>query len=322
MRAIVATIIFPAIRDRDEIIIRKPHELRVQSSFRTLTDTATITLARNVKYFNKNKVREVFRAGDPVQIYMGYVRDYISEFEGYVSTVGDDIPVTIQLQDEMWKLKQMPVHISLPNVKLNEFIELICPGYEVEADTFSIGSVRFVHSTVSQVLEQLQQQYGLYSYMQGKKLVVGKYYAANSDLPPVPIHLEDDVATNNLVFRHAEDLRIEIRAVSTLSNGEKIEVTVGDAGGEVRQLTYYNITDRSSLEKLAEADYEKYKVDHFSGSISIYGRPVLRHGMKVDLISRLYPERNGIYYVDATDAGIYSNAQYRRTLTLGDKVTA
>ncbi|PKP26197.1 MAG: hypothetical protein CVU03_05020 [Bacteroidetes bacterium HGW-Bacteroidetes-2] len=321
VKVIVAKITFPAVRDREEIILRKPSEVRIRSSFKYLTDTATITMARRVKLFDKQRVREVFRAGDPVKIELGYNYDYITEFEGYIARVSDHIPIIIECEDEMWKLKQLPVHISKETVMLDSFLKEIAPGYEVDADTIAIGSVRFVNSTVAQVLDEIKSKFGLYSYMKGKMLVTGKYYADDTDEPYVPVHLERDVATNNLSFRHANDLRVQIKAISTLSSGQKLDVTVGDEGGEVRQLTYFNIGDTATLKRLAEEDLQKYRVDRFDGSIAMFGRPYVRHGLKVALESGIYPERNGRYYVEATDVGVFANAQYRRIVTLGDVVS-
>ncbi len=322
VKVIVAKITFPAVRDREEIILRKPSEVRIRSSFKYLTDTATITMARGVKLFDKQRVREVFRAGDPVKIELGYNYDYITEFEGYIARVSDNIPIVIECEDEMWKLKQMPVNISLERVNLDSFLKQIAPGYEVVADAIDLGSVRFSNYTVARVLEKLSQSpYGLLSYFQDGKLICGQYYADDTDAPDVPVHLERDVATNNLSFRHANDIRIKVIAVGTLRNGSKIDVTVGDEDGEIRQLTYYPVDQSTTLKQFAEESYKKYKTDRFEGSLALFGTPYIRHGMKVDLTSQMYPERNGRYYVEATETGVFANANYRRVLTLGHKVT-
>lgn len=320
MTPIVCKITFHESRGRKEFVLQQPSEVRVVSNFRQLTDTAEIVLPRRLFEVDTTRVRSIFKAGDPVTIEMGYIREYVVEFEGYITQVSDDIPIRLRLQDEMWKLKQIPVNISLQNARMRSFLKKILPDYEIIADDFEIGPVRFANYTAAKVLEDIQTHYGMFSYFKGKALVVGQYYADDTEAPVIPIHMEEDVVNNNTDFKHADDIRIEIKAVSTLNTGDKIEVTVGDPGGEPRQLTYYNIKDKESLQKLADADYKRYKRDHFSGDITCFGFPVVRHGNKVELVSRLYPERNGVYYVDATDVAIFQNAQFRRTLILGNKV--
>ena len=73
--------------------------------------------------------------------------------------------------------------------------------------------------------------------MDGKKLVCGKIYEDNFNDKTVKLHLEKNVVNNDLNFKKKEDVSIRINAISTLSNGDKIEVFVGDKTGEEKQLT-------------------------------------------------------------------------------------
>jgi extradiol dioxygenase family protein len=157
--------------------------------------------------------------------------------------------------------------------------------------------------------------------MDGKKLVCGKIYADDSDSETVELHLEKNVVNNDLNYKDKEDVLIRINAVSTLKNGDKIEVTVGDETGEERQLSYYGIEIEAELTKLANEDLKKYKVDGFTGSVKAFGIPFFKHGMKVNLESDLYPDRNGLYYVEETIVDFNDTPNYRRKGQLGDKVT-
>jgi hypothetical protein len=157
--------------------------------------------------------------------------------------------------------------------------------------------------------------------MKGKQLVCGKIFADDTDLVPVKLHLEKNVVNNDLNYKNKEDVLIRINAVSTLKNGDKIEVKVGDESGEERQLTYYGIEVKAELTKLANEDLKKYKVDGFTGSVTCYGIPHINHGNKVELKSDLYPDRDGTYYVEETIIDFTDNAEYRRKVQLGDKVT-
>jgi len=150
----------------------------------------------------------------------------------------------------MWKLKQLPVNFSSPNISLKDLLTQILPGYEIEAlQGVALGGVRFSKTTVSQVLEKLQSDWGLYSYMKGKKLMVGIYYA--DDLQHIKFHLERNSVSNSLNYKRKEDVSIRIKAISTLPNGVKLEVeNIGDKDGEDRQLSFYNITVLAELERL------------------------------------------------------------------------
>lgn len=313
-----AHIEFPATANRPNAYsIRKPNSVQIESGWKFLTDKAHIVLPRKVKDFDRQKVRELFRKGDPVIISLGYDQKLRTEFKGYITHVAADIPITIKCEDEMWKLKQQPVNISLKSTTLKGFLKQIVSGYAVDAMDIDLGPVRYAKSTVAQVLEQLKEKYSLYSYMDGTTLKVGKVYADNTGAA-IPLHLERDVVNQSLNYKHKEDVRIRIEAVSTLSGGKKLKVTVGDDDGEQRQLSYYGIEVEAELVKLAQLDLKKYKVDGFDGSVTTFGIPVVQHGDKVALTSELYPDRNGTYYVEEVRVAFGENG-YRRQLKLGEK---
>lgn len=319
MYALCANIEFGASRNREAITLRKPSTVTGEKSWKLLTDTAIITIPRNVRDFDKQKVKDVFRPGDPVVINLGYDGTYYKEFSGFVSRVSADIPIRIYCEDLMWKLKQIPVHISKPSATLQELLFEIVPDYEVDALEVELGTVRYANTTVAKVLEDLKSKYGLYSYMRGETLVCGKIYADDTAVEPVNLHLEKNVYSNNLEYRNADDLMIKIKAVSTLPNGKKLSVEFGDESGEIRQLSYYNITSESELKKLAEADYKKYKVDGYRGNCTTFGIPAVEHGYKVNLSSDIYGERAGLYYVESVKFSFGAGYKYARTLTLGDR---
>lgn len=321
MLALCAHIVFEASRGREAIELRKPTSVSVEKSWKLLTDTALITIARNVRDFDKQKVRDVFRPGDPVTISLGYNGEYYQEFVGFIARVSADIPIKIWCEDAMWKLKQQPVNISKASTTLKALMDEIVTDYSVDAAEYEIGPVRYPNFTVATVLDDLKSRFGFYSYMKGETLVVGKIYADDTQTDPVNLHLEKNVYRNNLEYRNAEDVKIKIRAVSTLNDGKKLSVEVGDDGGENRQLTYFGINDEAALKKLAEADYDKYKVDRYSGSLTTFGIPAIEHGWKVDLSSDLYPERAGLYYVDTIRVNFGDGFRYARTATLGDKAS-
>jgi hypothetical protein len=319
MKVMTAHIIFEAFKGLPEVSLRRPSGVQVESSWQRLTDTAVIVLPRNVKDFDKQKVKEVFKTGRPVTIKLGYNGENETEFTGYITKVSADIPIKIQCEDEMYQLKKIPVHLSTKAINLQDLIKKIVPGYDTDVERWDMPPQRYVHTTAAKVLEFLKKEYKLYSYFVGKKLVVGKIYSDDTSTEPVKLNLEANVRSNNLKYRHKDDIEIKIRAISTLRNGSKLEAVVGDTGGTEKQLAYYGITVKAELEKQAKRAYDLYKVDGFDGSLSTFGQPVIRHGMKVDLSSHIYPDRNGRYYVDSVRVS-FDNNGYARELKLGQKL--
>lgn len=296
-------IVFAKNDRRPEIVLTQVTEIIVESSWTLLTSTAEIVIPRKVKFFDKNSVRDTFRRGDYVTIAFGYNGKNNLEFKGYITEVSADIPISIKLQDEMWKLKQIPVNFSSPNISLKELLTQIAPGYKIDAlEGVQIGSVRFPKTTVAAVLEKLQQDpWKLNTYFKTVNdtlvLVCGKYYADDSSEPKVNFHLERNCVSSSLNYVRKDDVLILIKGVSTLTNGTKIEVEFGDKDGQTRQLTHYNKT-KKELEVLVKLDYEKSKQDRFDGSFTAFGIPSVKHGQKASLTSSLYKDRNGTYFIE------------------------
>lgn len=316
-------IVFAKNERRDEIVCTQINSGSIETSWKLLTDTCEIILPRKVRFFDQNKVRDVFRRGDFVTVSWGYNGENKEEFRGYITEVAADIPIRIKLEDEMWKLKQMPVNFSHPNIGLTDLLKALLPGYKIDAlEGVTIGSVRFPQTTVSEVLDKLKQDpWNLNSYIKtvyGESvLVCGKYYSDDSDVEKVKFHLERNCVSSSLNYIRKDDIQILIKGVSTQTNGSKIEVEFGDKNGQQRQLTHYNKT-KQELEILVKLDYEKYKIDAFDGSFTAFGTPSVKHGQKVELESTLYEDRNGVYYIEGVSK-TFGRDGIRQEIKLGEK---
>lgn len=325
--AMATKITFPAFNGRRELVIRKVSEVHTSTTYKQLVQTGEIVLPRNIKFFdndtqlNKSDIRKIFRAGDPVIIEMGYGTDenLVKEFEGYVGYISADVPIKIKLEDEMWNLKKIKVNYSSANVTLSKLLADICPNYKIDAlEGVSLGAVRFANTTVHKVLEKLTQDpWHLYSYFDGKTLVSGKYYSDDTSLQPASFVLEK-MPENNLVYK-SNEVPLKITGKSILPDGKKLEASVGEDGGDIMTLSYYNIPTVKELETKIQIDYDRRKAGGYSGSFSSYGRPSVKPGMKADITSNRYPDRSGLFYIEAVNKDFVA-PKYRQVIKLGGKV--
>ena len=81
------------------------NEVVIEKSRRTLTNTATITIARRLKILNGD-INQIIQRGAAVEMQLGYDGNLVSRFNGFVSNVGAKTPVVIKCEDAMWTLKQ------------------------------------------------------------------------------------------------------------------------------------------------------------------------------------------------------------------------
>jgi hypothetical protein len=313
--AVYGEIVFPANNGRQGFKIRRFSEVKTESSWQSLTDTADIVIPRKARDFDSLNITEWFREGDPVEIWFGYDGNVELEFEGYISSVPIGIPLVIKCEDEMYKLKRTNVSVSMANCNLKELLQAIAPGYNIVCDeTHLLGSVRFSNMSASQILEELDKS-GIKSWFEGKTLHA--FGASKSDKPPVKVLLEK-TAGESLKQKAIEDTLVTISLLRKI--GKKLVVKYGEEGAGRRinrQLSGITMSENEMLNE-AKKIYNAVKVPGLDGDVTLFGVPRVQHGMRIDLSSVLYPEKTGVYYIDAVTKTLSENG-IRQTCKLGDK---
>lgn len=311
---ITSLIVFPANERRDEIMINKVHSLEINKSWKALTDTATVVLPRNTVEFQKGILNDLIKRGDKIEIHVGYDSP-VKEFEGYVTSVGTDIPLELKCEDEMWKLKQKAFRYSRSNITLKELLEEIS-GIPVDCVDVTFPKILVKKKqTVAQFLQHLKDKYSLYSYIKDGTLVCGKIYSDDVSVAPVVFDLQRNVASNDLKYRDPGTLSVMVRVESLQKNGTKLTVEVGDPEGDVYEDTIPYLTIEAATE-YAERRLELIQRGGFDGSYKAFGLPRVNHGERVDL--RWY-ERDifGIYFVDSLDINMDDTPELRQKITVG-----
>lgn len=312
-------ITFPAIRDRQTYVCRRVISLEVESSYETLTDKATFRLGRAIKGMNLEQVRDTFRRGDKVLIKAGYNGVLETEFTGYIVNVMDEKHLEFECQDEMFKLKTVEVNFNRRSCALKDLLKVVAPGYDVDAPEADLGHVRFTRKMASEVLQEVKDKYGIYSYFRDGVLVCGKINQGSSVRYQLNYDVDRNIKSHDLTYRRAEDIRARVRCSSILDNGTKIEVTVGDPDGEINNIELFGITSKADLKVKAEAKLALMKVDGLEGTVSLFGVPRVRFGDEVLLNSTLHPERSGAYYIKSTIYNYVTGQGITRKVDIGGK---
>jgi len=312
------SVLFPAFAGRSEFSINQVEKIETQSSWKTLTDTAVVKIPARWTYQEKDvAIRDLIRAGDPVKISLGYDGDLKQVFSGYVRSLSPGAPIMIECEDEMYTLKKTPVNVSYEQVSLPTLLsDLIPDKITVDSDNVDLGAIRASNTTLAKLLDKIKDQYGFVSYFRNGVLRVGKVYIDSQD-QGASFFLEKNILSDQLQYED-ESRPLRVKAISNQKDGSKIEVEIGDPGGEIRTLNYFNLSSESELKRLAEADMAKLKVSGYQGSFTAYGIPVVSHGEIVSLSSTEYPERDGKYYAESVDVS-FSASGYRQKIKLGTR---
>ncbi|MBL8002397.1 MAG: hypothetical protein JNL05_10585 [Flavobacteriales bacterium] len=315
-----ARIVFPARDGRGQVELRKVSAVEVKTSVHDVCQRATVTLPRNVSALQQDQLKSFIKRGDRVQVYLGYDGDLQLEFDGYVERVAQDVPVVLELRDRLWKLLQQPCNKAYRDAYLPTLVsDLVGDAFTVDAMEANIGPVRFEQATKAQAFKALKDEFGLVTYLRAGTVYCGKLFAA--DAPEVAYDVERNVVSTDLSYKVADDVKVKVTAKSIQRNGgEPITVEVGDPEGEARTQTYYGITSKAELKKLAEADLEKYRYDGYEGGFKAFGVPVCHFGYKVALSSTLYPERDGHYLAEGVEVS-FGTGGFRRNIKLAQAWT-
>lgn len=277
------------------------NKIEVKSSFDTYTDTAKVVLPRKLSFKGKNLFTgssAIFKRGDQINIQAGYFPDLKTIFDGFISYVGGSLPVELECEDAMFILKKTPIETYVKKqVSLKQLLTDILPSsIEFKALDVELGSFRFSHVTVTQILNKLKEEYGFYSYFVNGILNVG-FPSDASDTNTEEFEFERTIINDSsLKYQTKEELFIKVVAISMQSDNSKKKVTVGDADGSIRTFHIYNASVKA-LKEFANLKLDAVKYTGYIGSFTTFGEPFIRHGDAAKLISNKLPERDGNYQV-------------------------
>lgn len=334
------------------------NQIDISTSYEDFTDTAKITIPKQINANGKPiSVGEesIFKRGDSVKIELGYYPNLRTVFEGYITTVNAKSPIIIECEDEMYLLKNTKVlfpkkrtvvdrvtskrgkvHLlKKPRVYsstitlsqlLNEFQAVMLEEHDydlvldkqTEDISIVLGSFRATNVSITECLDVLKKQYGLYSYFVDKKLHVGLPSDA-SDTKTINLIFEENIIDDsNLEYQRSQDVRLRIKAISMKLDNTKTEIEIGDQDGTLRTFHTYNATE-SALQEFAKLKLNSLKYEGFKGDLTTFGEPYIRHGDAVKLVSKKYPDKDGKYQVVSVKRSFGMNG-YKQTCDLGIKL--
>lgn len=292
----------------------------IESGWDMLTDTATIEMPRRLKF--KDKIiaageNGLFQRGNPVNIQLGYDGRNKTVFSGYIGGIYPGIPVRFECQDELWQLKQTKVTKTYKTIGLRKLLQDICPIPFQSIDA-ELGEFRIDRASVAQVLNELQKEYGLHSFVRDGKLYCGLAFWPELQQEHV-FAFGKNIISSQLEYQEAGEVMLSVEAISIMSDNSKISVKVGEEGGESRTLHFYGITSEKELKARAEAELSKFSFEGYRGSFETFGEPYVRHGDKVIIKDELFGHAPGSYLVKKVQSE-WGTSGYRQKITLDRKL--
>lgn len=307
------------------------HEVSITSSYDNLLDSGKIIIPKRIRYVDQQGksvpnitqgADALFKAGDPVEISVGYNSRIVKFFTGYIKGVRTKYPLLFEVEDQVYKLKQNRFNLSLDNPTLSEMLEKIIPEgieYEVTAEQ-NLGKFRIKNASTAAILDELRQKHGIYSFFRDGILYVG--LSVNPKLQSVhrfEFNTTSLISGESLTFIDESERKIKVICKSIDDNNITNEAEAGDADGETRTL-YFNNYTLKDLQATADRLKDELKYSGYEGNFTTFVDPLVNHGDIVEIINRTIPEQSGAYLVTEVLTTFGYNTGGRQRIYIKQKV--
>lgn len=307
------------------------HEVSIDSSYDNLLDSGKIIIPKRIRYVNQQGesvpnitqgANALFKAGDPVEISAGYNTNITKFFTGYIKGVRTKFPLLFEVEDEVYKLKQNRLNLTLKNPQLSELLKKIIPEgveYEVTAEQ-NLGNFRIKNASTAAVLDELRTKHGIYSFFRDGILYVG--LAVNPKLQKThrfEFNTTNLISGESLTFVDESERKIRVVCKSIDNNNKTLEAEAGDIDGETRTL-YFNNYSLKDLQSTADRIKNQLKYSGYEGSFLTFIDPIVNHGDVVELVNRTIPEQSGAYLVTRVVTRFGFNVGGRQEIYIKQKI--
>lgn len=285
------------------------NEVEINSTWENLTDICKVTMPNKI-YFNTEEGSKVtwFGAniygdkatspmvlrGDKIKVELGYiypdykdpntdVTEMYTEFVGYITKVSNSVPIVLECEYEMYRLKQIQCPTKVWDGKngqkndVGSILTKILEGTGITVNnsgaTLDVGNLRTGSETVAQLLDSLQRDYRLESYFRLSKDGTPELRCAGvvyypSDRKEHVFHFQKNIVSEDLQYFRLDDQNLGIKAYSTfeveqntgtrkdgtpIKRKRRLTVTVPDGfvDGELRTVYFWDVKTEKELKKLA-----------------------------------------------------------------------
>jgi hypothetical protein len=311
-------------------------DVKIKRSIYSFLDTATITLPTSARL--KTATQDVpqsvstarsFQEGDKVEIWLGYdSEDKLQrEFSGFVKRVNAATPCEIECEGYSWQLRRKKVLWSTENdnTKLKDLLARLVEGTDITLSKsipdMPVQQICEGDISGTDALDWIKKNLYLTVYFSENELYAGLAYIEQPDKTHTKYRIGWNlVKDDQLKFRKAEDVKIQVRAVSFTNRNQAIVGQAGDSDGPIRTIHVRNISSQTELKKVAEAEAGKMRYDGYEGKVTGFLEPFALPGYRVILQDPNYKEREGTYLIESTEVKFGAGGG-RRICEIGRKIS-
>lgn len=334
------------------------HDVSIKKSIFEYVDKAVIKLPISARIKNKNQnadntiiktvqTAEQFKAGDPVEIKLGYNGSLNTEFIGFVRRINFTSPLEVECEGYSYQLRIKTYQKTFKHAQLLDILKYLVEGTDIELDEknipgFVIDKLCLTGCNGCQALEEIKKiSHDIVRiFFSGKRLWAGLLYlnaTGTVDKYPTKETVKyrlgwNVIKDNNLKLRQSdgdvvmiyEGIKKDGSKETALVNGKvhtrakKIVQTSGGVGLH-KTVRTTAVTDAGTLKNMALAAQYKFNYDGYEGKITAFLQPYCEPAYMAFIEDLKYPERNGLYNVESVEVS-YGMKGARRIVGIGIKL--
>jgi hypothetical protein len=310
-------------------------DVKIKRSIYSFVDTAVITLPTSARLQSEAtnvptsvSTAATFQEGDQVEIWLGYDNNLQREFKGFVKRVNAATPCEIECEGYSWQLRRQNILWATEKdktIKLKDLLGTLIKGTNItlsnsipdmDVQQFSEGNI-----SGTDALDWIKKNLFLTVYFAESELYAGLAFIEQPDNAHVKYRIGVNlVKDDQLKFRRAEDVKIQVKAISFNNRNEAIEGKSSDSSGAIRTIFVQHINTKAELDKIADAKAGELKYDGYEGKVTGFLEPFALPGYRVILQDPNYSEREGTYLIESTEVR-FGTGGGRRTCGVGVKIS-
>ncbi|HPX59819.1 MAG TPA: hypothetical protein PLL02_05245 [Bacteroidales bacterium] len=313
------------------------NSITVKTSTKNLTDTASVSIPRNISRQGKF-LTDYINRGDKIELRFGYEEYGVNTmFKGYIKDIVNDFSVKIECENEMYMFKKTNV---VPKVYesfdlksfLKEYVQDIEVEYVGEAPAFGKFTVAN-EMTLSEALDKIMEAFPyIKGYFQGGKFICQLASVASIARETIHVDPNRNIISDTLKYIKEDDVKIGVKAIHIRDDNSRLVAyspskafaeakgnadRVVQKGYELRTQYCTTAKDMASLQEWADERAKMLTQERMDGSITMFGVPLVWKGDNVTFNDDYRKERTGKrFFVESVDYN-FSNNGFNQTVTLG-----
>lgn len=294
-----------------------------------LSDSGTVELALRVmlkeKIGTKGKskileLNDVIKQGSEITIEAGYKEVKVQEiFKGYVTNIDPSDVLKLTLEDEIYTLRKLPVVLSKKDIGLKELLtELLKDScLKVHDKTQDIKIDQFAYKgNVAGALAKIKESLSLTIYIDN-----GMVYAGGEQLNKkgeINAVYGLNIFKHNVNYCYKDVNPVLIEVIGKKKDNTEVKVTAGEVGGSKQTYHLYNVTDKETLQAVADEKLRIYSQNGFKGNVGLMFVPFAKVGGVVKYKNENYKSNDsGSYFINRVKYTSTANEGLMQEVYLG-----